>query len=346
MPVVREQDIQKLLDQIATLLKSLNGKRTPEEEPHPAELFVMPELLRIQKYLELETGYKLKAGVWDKLSQDVAEANYQRVMSVVKRLTKALVPDIDGPTDPSHIMHYKHASSRVIWLVFVVGTALTALDLYQISERWEQATYLPPLNPNTSGPATSSSPPGVLAKPDGVAGGGAPQQPTSPSSPADSSKAGGHRDSATVGGTPAKCVRPDCSPTQYQVFIMVVLMGTLGGLLRLMSSFAKYVGNRQLLRSWIPYYLLMPIEGGALALLIYLLLRVGLLSPTASINDAGSLNVFGVYAIAGLTGLFSSQAMEKLAEVFAVIFNKVQAKDSLDSKGQAKSSTGTGSIKT
>ena len=111
-----------------------------------------------------------------------------------------------------------------------------------------------------------------------------------------------------------------------------------------MSSFAKYVGNRQLLRSWLLYYILMPIEGGALAPLVYLLLRVGLLSP--SVNDAGSLNVFGVYAIAGLTGLFSSQAMEKLAEVFAVIFNKVQAKDSLNPDGPVKSSVGSGSAKT
>jgi hypothetical protein len=37
--------------------------------------------------------------------------------------------------------------------------------------------------------------------------------------------------------------------------------------------------------------------------------------------------------------------MEKLAEVFAVIFNKVQAKDSIESKGQAKPTAVAGSAK-
>jgi hypothetical protein len=111
---------------------------------------------------------------------------------------------------------------------------------------------------------------------------------------------------------------------------MIIYMGALGSLIHFATSLAKYVGNRKLYRSWIVYYLLMPLEGASLAPIIYLLLRVGILSP-ASANDGGTqnLNLVAIYAFAGLTGLFSKQAIEMLAEVFGTIFKKVQAKDPL-----------------
>jgi hypothetical protein len=114
---------------------------------------------------------------------------------------------------------------------------------------------------------------------------------------------------------------------------MVILLGALGGFLHLASSMANYVGNRQLLRSWTVYYILIPFQGAALAPLVYLLLRVGVLNPA---NPSGggpttqSLNLIGIYAFAALTGLFSKQAIETLADVFATIFKKVNAKDSLE----------------
>jgi hypothetical protein len=359
MPVVREQDLQRLLDQIPNLLKSLAAKRKPEEGPHPAEQFVMPDVLRIQKDLQLGDDFKLQTGVWDKIPEESVVLIYQRVMSVVERLTKALVPDPDGPTEPTSIMYYQHASNTVIWLVFVGAIVLTVLDIHQIALRWEQATYIPPTKTSAAAPPSEGAPPEAPVKTGEGSGRGSGSGGSPPTSQADSSKTDASPPSnsgqsapaidgksESFGSLPAKCEKLDCPPTQRDVLIMVILMGTLGGLLRLVSSFAKYIGNRQLLRSWIPYYIVMPIEGGALAPLIYLLLRVGLLSPAASNNDAGNLNVFGVYAIAGLTGLFSSQAMEKLAEVFAVIFNKVQAKDSIESKGQAKPTPGTDAAKT
>jgi hypothetical protein len=97
---------------------------------------------------------------------------------------------------------------------------------------------------------------------------------------------------------------------------------------------ANYVGNRQLLRSWIIYYVLIPFQGAALAPVIYLLLRVGVLNPAnppeGGASPTDSLNLIGIYAFAALTGLFSKQAIETLADVFATIFKKVNAKDSLD----------------
>jgi hypothetical protein len=114
---------------------------------------------------------------------------------------------------------------------------------------------------------------------------------------------------------------------------MVILLGGLGGFLYLASSMGTYVGNRQLLRSWIVYYILIPFQGAALAPMIYLLLRVGVLNPansTSSGRPMESLNLMGIYGFAALTGLFSKQAIEMLAEVFATIFKKVSAKDGLE----------------
>jgi hypothetical protein len=121
--------------------------------------------------------------------------------------------------------------------------------------------------------------------------------------------------------------------TEQAVLWMVILLGALGGFLYLASSMATYVGNRQLLRSWIIYYILVPFQGAALAPVIYLLLRVGVLNPanpTASGRPMESLNLVGIYAFAALTGLFSKQAIEMMADVFATIFKKVSAKDSLE----------------
>ncbi len=98
---------------------------------------------------------------------------------------------------------------------------------------------------------------------------------------------------------------------------------------------ANFVGNRQLLRSWIVYYILIPFQGAALAPVVYLLLRVGVLNPanpTGGGQATQHLNLIGIYAFAALTGLFSKQAIEMMASVFATIFKKVEAKDALQDK--------------
>jgi hypothetical protein len=125
----------------------------------------------------------------------------------------------------------------------------------------------------------------------------------------------------------ATVTTPTTSPSEQTILTMIVLMGALGGLLRLTSSFAKFVGNRQLYRSWVVYYLLMPFEGASLAPAVYLLLRVGVLSPGG--GSTAQLNVFSLYAFAALTGLFAKNAIDMLADVFNIVFKKVQSKDSL-----------------
>ena len=62
-----------------------------------------------------------------------------------------------------------------------------------------------------------------------------------------------------------------------------------------------------------------PLESSALALVVVLALRAGLISPTAG-NDAKAVNWMGLYATAALTGLFTQEAIPKMTRVFVVIF--------------------------
>lgn len=126
--------------------------------------------------------------------------------------------------------------------------------------------------------------------------------------------------------------------SEANVLKMVILLGALGGTLHLVGSLVKYVGNRQLKRSWLLYYLSTPIAGAALAPILYMLLRVGILSPTTgagSGSSISSLNLIAIYAFAALTGLFAKTATDKLAEVFKTAFRSLEA-DSKDPIGAEK----------
>ena len=58
-----------------------------------------------------------------------------------------------------------------------------------------------------------------------------------------------------------------------RLFITVVAAGALGSLVHCQTSFADYVGNRNLKRSWVWYLNLRTPIGVALALLFYVVLR-------------------------------------------------------------------------
>lgn len=103
--------------------------------------------------------------------------------------------------------------------------------------------------------------------------------------------------------------------TRYLVIAM--LAGALGSYIHLATSFGDFVGNRQLVSSWQWWYLLRPFIGMTLALIMYFVVRGGLIGGSAS---AQSLSPYGVAAVAGLSGLFSKQATDKLRETFETLF--------------------------
>ena len=112
------------------------------------------------------------------------------------------------------------------------------------------------------------------------------------------------------------------SLTRDQQFLVIAaLAGATGALLHGLRSLSTYIGERYLFRSWIPYYLLLPVVGALLATIVYLVLRAGLLSgPTNSSQP----DPYGIAAIGALVGMFSAQAAEKLKAVFETLFAKAQ----------------------
>ncbi len=106
-----------------------------------------------------------------------------------------------------------------------------------------------------------------------------------------------------------------------RLFLLVIVAGAIGSYIHAATSFADYVGNRKLARSWIWWYILRPFIGVALALVFYFVVRAGFLT-----GGAGDVNPYGVAAMGALAGMFSKQATDKLEEIFTTIFRPAPGK--------------------
>jgi hypothetical protein len=103
--------------------------------------------------------------------------------------------------------------------------------------------------------------------------------------------------------------------TRY--LLIAAVSGAIGSYIHLATSFADFVGNNKLKPSWELWYVLRPFIGATLAIVVYFVLRAGLISDSAS---AGQLSAYGVAAISGMCGLFSKQATDKLQAIFEEAF--------------------------
>lgn len=104
-----------------------------------------------------------------------------------------------------------------------------------------------------------------------------------------------------------------------RLLLLVICAGALGSYVHTASSYTTYVGNRKFIASWTWWYLLRPFVGVVLALVVYFAIRGGFLL-LVRVDKASDINPYGVAAIAGLVGLFSKQASDKLNEVFSTLF--------------------------
>jgi len=105
-------------------------------------------------------------------------------------------------------------------------------------------------------------------------------------------------------------------PEHHALFVVIV-SAILGSLIHASTSFAYYVAKRRAEASWTWWYLLRVPIGVTLAVIFYFALRAGVLSSGSGVEP---VNPFGIATIAGLVGMFSRQATDKLGDVFDTLF--------------------------
>lgn len=128
-----------------------------------------------------------------------------------------------------------------------------------------------------------------------------------------------------------------------RLLLMVFLLGALGSYIHVVTSFADYVGNRRLIKSWTWWYLLRPFVGAPTGVVFYFAVRAGFMSANST---GGDVNRFGIAAVAMLVGMFSMKATDKLEEVFDVLFKTVdKRKDTLSNRAPVLKSIKPESVK-
>jgi hypothetical protein len=122
---------------------------------------------------------------------------------------------------------------------------------------------------------------------------------------------------------------------ETRLFLLVVCAGALGSLVHELRSIYWYIGNRDLIWSWVPKYVIQPFGASVLAVVFYLVIRGGFFAA-----DARSEHVspFGFMALSGMVGMFSEQAVLKLKEIAETLLSKPPVgKDSIPESALSKS---------
>jgi hypothetical protein len=147
-------------------------------------------------------------------------------------------------------------------------------------------------------------------------------------SPASSPTTTNPNDEPSPGTTPATAGKVQAFGREFKIWDevrllwIVILAGALGSLIHAVRSVYWYVGNRNLVRSWLAKYLVMPFTGSALAVMFYFVVRGGFFSPQ---SDFSQTSPFGFAALSAMVGLFSEQAVLKLKQVAETILAKPES---------------------
>ncbi|MFM9065900.1 MAG: hypothetical protein ACKOUR_01030, partial [Planctomycetota bacterium] len=163
------------------------------------------------------------------------------------------------------------------WALLIYGVVLTVLMLGGIGSLWER-----PMRISTTAVQILAATPALPASPAPAAPPATPASPASPASPAPEA--------------------PPISPSR-PIYLMVLMFGCLGGSLRLLSSVVMYIAKNRLVKSWIPYYVIMPLEGTVMGLLMFFLSSGGWLKGNEIATAGSDLN--GLWLLATLGGLFA-----------------------------------------
>ncbi len=108
-----------------------------------------------------------------------------------------------------------------------------------------------------------------------------------------------------------------------RMLMLVLLAGGLGSYIHVATSFSYHIAKRDFEPHWYWWYWMRIPIGAILALITIMITDGGLFVAPAANNDATPITTIG---IAALIGLFSRQAVEKLRDIFDVVFNPREKK--------------------
>ena len=121
------------------------------------------------------------------------------------------------------------------------------------------------------------------------------------------------------------------APWDFRLLLIALWFGALGSLLHAGSSFVSFAGNRQLVVSWLPWYIVRPLLGAGLAGVFYVVMRAGF--GTAGGAAPVDVSHYTVAAFAALVGLFTHRATLKLKDVFDALFPPREEEQDADALG-------------
>ena len=125
------------------------------------------------------------------------------------------------------------------------------------------------------------------------------------------------------------------APWDFRLLLIALWFGALGSLLHAGSSFVTFAGSRQLVVSWLPWYIVRPLLGAGLAVVFYVVMRAGF--GTAGGAAPVDMSHYTVAAFAALVGLFTHRATLKLKDVFDALFPPREGDQHADALGKDKS---------
>ena len=115
--------------------------------------------------------------------------------------------------------------------------------------------------------------------------------------------------------------------------MLVAAGGALGSSLQAVSRLMAQIGSYRLPTSWRWWLLLQVVTGIPLALMLYMMLRGGVLSTAAG---AASLNPYGILGLSALVGLFAAPLLDRLNSIAATLFrNDTALERQIDRIGSA-----------
>jgi hypothetical protein len=106
------------------------------------------------------------------------------------------------------------------------------------------------------------------------------------------------------------------STPEFDLLMLTLLFGAFGGAVKCLASLAQHLAEQKFDPCWKTYYFVYPFIGGALGVAFFLVIRGGIVKDMG----VGDGNLVGICALAMIVGMFSDEAMKKLAKVAMAIF--------------------------